>query len=48
MNSAPMIPTTAKEVCLYAYYVIKGWWLEAEAVIAKNPQWAYCYAFDVI
>ena len=48
MNTAPMIPTTAKKSYLHALNVINGRWLEAEAVIAKNPQWAYCYAFDVI
>ena len=34
--------------CMYAQYVIKGRWIKAEDVIITDPEYSYCYAFNVI
>ena len=34
--------------CLYAQYVIKGRWIEAENIIATSAEWAFYYSYNVI
>ena len=40
--------TDAEWAYIYAFWVLKRRWPEAEATIAKNSNAAYCYAVNVI
>jgi hypothetical protein len=43
-----IIKKSAKLAHLYAYYIIKGRWYEAEEIIKKSPDWSFMYAYHVI
>jgi hypothetical protein len=43
-----IIKRIPRDAYLYARYIIKGRWIEAEPVIMKNPYYAYQYAKNVL
>lgn len=48
MNKPDIKGAKPERLYYYAKRLIKGRWPEAEPVIAKQADWAYCYAVDVI